>query len=124
LRSFFFACSFCRKRKRGDRVAWRGDGLDPETITRRYGHRFVKLRKACSTRGARFDDEDVAVRKEIDGENYWRSRYIKTGFFSDAALGAVARTCDSLAFAGYDFLGTRQVILHKPQAAQGGLKKN
>jgi hypothetical protein len=102
----------------------RGDGLDPETITRRYGHRFVKLRKACSTRGAQFDDEDIAVMKVIDGDNYWRSRYIKTGFVSDASLGAVARTCNSLARCGFVFLRGRKVLLRKPQATPPRLRKN
>jgi hypothetical protein len=102
----------------------RGDGLDPEIITSRYGHRFVKLRKACSTRGASFDDEDIATIKMIDGDNYWRSRYIKTGFVSDASLGAVARTCNSLAYRVFAFLRSRQVLLHKPKATPPRLRRN
>jgi hypothetical protein len=104
----------------------RGAGLDPETITRRYGHRFVKLRKACSSRGVQFADKDIAVMKVIDGENYWRSRYIKTGSATEAGLGEgeIARTCDSLSQAGYSFLGDRQVLLHKPLSTPLRLRKH
>jgi hypothetical protein len=92
----------------------RGDGLIPSEIKSRYGHGFKKLQKACAARGVVFADEDVDVIELIDGSNYWRSRYIETGAICYASLQALARTNDSLARSGYDFLRNRKVIIHRP----------
>src|ERR1700741_5247012 len=72
----------------------RADGLTVQEIKDRYGHRFKELRKACARRVVELDDEDVDVISLINGSNYWRSRYIETGFKHDATLAALARTSD------------------------------
>jgi len=92
----------------------RGHGLTPTEIKKRYGHGFKKLQRACASRGVVFDDEDIEVIDLIDGSNYWLSRYIETGSARYASLPALARTCDSLARSGYDFLRIRKTIIRKP----------
>jgi hypothetical protein len=97
--------------------------LTVQEIKDRYGHRFKELRKACARRGVEFDDEDVDVISLINGSNYWRSRYIETGFKHDATLAALARTSDSLARSGYEFLGTRMIMVRKPLRTPARLRR-
>jgi hypothetical protein len=101
----------------------RGDGLTPSEIKSRYGHGFKKLQKACVLRGVVFDDEDIDVIGLVDGSNYWRSRYIETGLDYYASLQGLARTSDSLARSGCDFLRSRKFIIHKPLRTPARLRR-
>lgn len=92
----------------------RGDGLTPDEIRGKYGHRFRKLQRACETRGVVLDDEDVEIIRLIDGSNYWKSRYIETGFSRQATLPALARTNDSLARYAFEFLRRKRIGVRPP----------
>jgi hypothetical protein len=101
----------------------RGDGRSPGEIKSKYGHGFLKLQRACENRGLVIDDEDVAVIELIDGSNYWRSRYIETGFGRFATLPALARTCDSLAQYAFEFLQSRNILVSSPRRTPARLRK-
>lgn len=101
----------------------RADGLSIEAIKDRYGHRFTKLQGACASRGVIFEDEDIEVIGLVDGTNYWRSRYIETGFMQVASLPAMARTADSLARSARDFLLSRKIAAHKPTRTPARLRR-
>jgi hypothetical protein len=101
----------------------RASGLSVDEIRNRYGHNFVKLKNAADRLGVELDDEDGDVIRLVDGTNYWKARYIETGFGTFPSLPGLARTTDSLALNGYVFLRNHRLLIRKPKRSPARLRR-
>jgi hypothetical protein len=101
----------------------RAADLSADEIKTRYGHSFVKLFNAAHRLGVELDDEDGDIIRLVDGTNYWKARYIETGYGTFPSLPGLARTTDSLALNGFAFLQRHRLYIRKPKSSPNRLRK-